>query len=362
MLLSQSSESSQGSPEQEPEVESKVHEGDEGKKVIEMNEPLNEDEKLIWQYLLTIMEDKRRAEHKNDNENDKNIDIEKEMQNMKLTFISEVFETSHGMTAKAFMINTLEDGKWVSQSVIDCWAAVLNYTEKKNNPKGKRRLRCYTTMIVTGIHAENEAATKKAFDTLKSHLKEVVECDNEMLKLKAVNIIIVLMIEKNHFYLICFDLDNKTVEVIDNVANSWFYKMISGTKIEDMGTQCKVKHYIVGYLKDVGHPKASQMADAKLTRKKLEWETTDNFNDCGVFAMRHMEMYGGSDVQFECGFSTRKDIQGTQLKNLRMKLATRVLLSESNVYRGHVLDRARETLHGMKDEEMQQMLNVESVK
>ncbi|KAJ0582211.1 hypothetical protein HanHA300_Chr04g0149721 [Helianthus annuus] len=63
---------------------------------------------------------------------------------------------------------------------------------------------------------------------------------------------------------------------------------------------------MVGYLKAVKHPSAARMAAATLTKKKLEWATNDKFNDCGVFAMRHMEMYKGSNVEFECGFSTRK--------------------------------------------------------
>ena len=46
-------------------------------------------------------------------------------------YSSTIFETSHGMTTRAFLINTLEDGQWISQNVIDCWAAILNYEEKK---------------------------------------------------------------------------------------------------------------------------------------------------------------------------------------------------------------------------------------
>ncbi|KAF5803459.1 hypothetical protein HanXRQr2_Chr06g0271561 [Helianthus annuus] len=85
---------------------------------------------------------------------------------------------------------------------------------------------------------------------------------------------------------------------------------------------CKVKNYMVGYLKAVEHPSAARMATATLTKKKLEWATSDNFNDCGVLVMRHMEMYIGSDVEFECDFSTRKNIQDMQLQNLRMNIAT----------------------------------------
>ncbi|KAM0007261.1 hypothetical protein Hdeb2414_s0146g00813411 [Helianthus debilis subsp. tardiflorus] len=104
------------------------------------------------------------------------------------------------------------------------------------------------------------------------------------------------------------------------------------------------------------------MVNANVTRNRLEWETTNNFNDCGVFAMRHMEMYKGGAISFECGFSTNKDIQKMRLKNLRMKIATKLLLSDENVYKGTVMELAKETIHGMKDERVQNMLNEESLK
>ncbi|MFS7920684.1 putative papain-like cysteine peptidase superfamily [Helianthus anomalus] len=240
--------------------------------------------------------------------------------------VNHIFETQHGLSTRAFLINTLEEGKWISQNVIDFWAALLNYTEKKENPVGKRRFWCYKTTIV-------------------------VERDNELLKLRDFNIIIIPMIAKKHIYLTCFDLDNATVEVVNNMYNSLgFYKMTSGMNFRYLGSSCKVVY--------VGHPMASRMVNTTATRKKLEWATTDNFNDCGVFAMRHMEMYKGSAVSFDCGFSTNKDTQKMQLKNLWMKIATK-LLSEANVYKGTVMELAKETVHGLKDERVQNMLKKE---
>ncbi|XP_035836989.1 uncharacterized protein LOC118484956 [Helianthus annuus] len=96
--------------------------------------------------------------------------------------------------------------------------------------------------------------------------------------------------------------------------------------------------------------------------KKLEWATSDNFNDCGVFAMRHVEMYKWSDVKFESGFSTRKDIQDMQLKNLRMKISTKLLLSEANMYKETVMELAKEKTRGLRDENMRKTLDKEAMK
>ncbi|MFS7962881.1 hypothetical protein Hanom_Chr08g00731721 [Helianthus anomalus] len=75
-----------------------------------------------------------------------------------------------------------------------------------------------------------------------------------------------------------------------------------------------------------------------------------------------MEVYKGSDVSFECGFSTNKAIQKMQLKNSRMKIATKLMLLDANVYKGNVMELAKETIHGMKDERVRKMLNEETLK
>ncbi|MFS7953462.1 hypothetical protein Hanom_Chr07g00618931 [Helianthus anomalus] len=83
--------------------------------------------------------------------------------------------------------------------------------------------------------------------------------------------------------MICFDLDNATVEVVDNMHDSLaYYKMTSikgigkGTSFRSLGRLLKwqacilyLKHYIVEYLKDVGHPTASRMVNAKCDEKEV---------------------------------------------------------------------------------------------
>ncbi|MFS8022163.1 hypothetical protein Hanom_Chr16g01436261 [Helianthus anomalus] len=137
------SQSSQSSPE--PDVDHI----DEGIREVDLNEPLNDDEKLIWQYLMTTIDDKQRAERKKDSEEDQVVDIAKETREVELTFTKNIFEASHGLTTRAYLINTLEEGKWISQNVIDCWAKLMNYNEMKINPLGKKWLCCYTMAIVS---------------------------------------------------------------------------------------------------------------------------------------------------------------------------------------------------------------------
>ncbi|KAF5811578.1 hypothetical protein HanRHA438_Chr04g0192781 [Helianthus annuus] len=92
MLLSQSS---QTSPESDTgtnvhasvkDTNVNVHVSGKDTNVVDMNEPLNDDEKTIWQYLLTTIDDKRRAEGKKCNVDDQEIDVEKETREVSLTF------------------------------------------------------------------------------------------------------------------------------------------------------------------------------------------------------------------------------------------------------------------------------------
>ncbi|KAL8207942.1 hypothetical protein R6Q57_007354 [Mikania cordata] len=60
-------------------------------------------------------------------------------------------------------------------------------------------------------------------------------------------------------------------------------------------TPYKVKHMFVRYLEKFQHVKADKLSMQKVTIIELEWATIGNIVDCGVFAMRHMEMFMGSN-------------------------------------------------------------------
>jgi len=52
----------------------------------------------------------------------------------------------------------------------------------------------------------------------------------------------------------------------------------------------------------VGHPKHEIVKNMKPVRMRMQWRTTDNVTDCGMFCMRHMETYFGQGDKWDCGF------------------------------------------------------------
>ncbi|KAJ0461947.1 hypothetical protein HanOQP8_Chr16g0632691 [Helianthus annuus] len=133
---------------------------DECEEVVPMNKPLDEKEKLLWNFVMIIgMEKKRMERKKKDDESGKGVydedgkgEVDTEEKNDKtgLSFMLKMFETQHGLHALGHTMNTLDFGKEISTNLIDCWAAMLNDKEKKMVASGKRQLFCYTSNFVSG--------------------------------------------------------------------------------------------------------------------------------------------------------------------------------------------------------------------
>ncbi|KAI7726800.1 hypothetical protein M8C21_004785 [Ambrosia artemisiifolia] len=183
-------------------LESDLEDDEMGIQEVNLNRPLEDEEKLLWQYLLTTVVDKERVDRKKDFNDNESIDIELEKKEVKMSFMKKIFETDYGLTTMTYLITSLREGKEVKSNVIDCRASILNFNERKLKTEGKRRLCCYATTI-PGFMLEMRQTKEKAFATVKSHLREV--------------------------------------EVIDSmVSNKGLYTMKVGTKFSDIGSPCKV--------------------------------------------------------------------------------------------------------------------------
>ncbi|KAM0036687.1 putative Ulp1 protease family catalytic domain, papain-like cysteine peptidase superfamily [Helianthus debilis subsp. tardiflorus] len=132
--------------------------------------------------------------------------------------------------------------------------------------------------------------------------------------------------EKNHFYLMCFDLKRTKTTLLDNVAP------LENEEKDDHdpydGRIRKTKQAFEGYLERISHPKAANMKATPINRLKMSWRTCFNGIDCGIFLMRHMETYMGEDAKdYHCGFVEEKTgLQQKQIEGLRRKYTTKMLV------------------------------------
>ncbi|GJX03807.1 uncharacterized mitochondrial protein-like protein [Tanacetum coccineum] len=104
-----------------------------------------------------------------------------------------------------------------------------------------------------------------------------------------------------------------------------------------------IKKLFARHLKQYGHIRHTQVARVKQTIPKLKWKTKENFHDCGIFTMLHMETFdGGPASNLDCGLPVESQLQRDMLRRLRFKFATKILLHEINVHAGKMLELAKE--------------------
>ncbi|KAK1429947.1 hypothetical protein QVD17_12308 [Tagetes erecta] len=150
------------------------------------------------------------------------------------------------------------------------------------------------------------------------------------------------IVEKGHYYLVCFDLKEGTIEILDNMEKS-FVGVADAKSFFKKDTAVKVKEIFFMYLYHVGHRGCQGIRLAKPVIKKLHWSTKSNVMDCGVFLMRHMETYMGSKVKnWRCGLDVEGTKQEVQINNLRLKYAYKILTSDVNIHNKSVVDVAKE--------------------
>ncbi|XP_076960427.1 uncharacterized protein LOC143636820 [Bidens hawaiensis] len=178
----------------------------------------------------------------------------------------------------------------------------------------------------------------KAF---KTNLLSVLNKDESKMGLREYDAVLFPIFEKNHFYVIAFDMRETGVYVFDNMVKT-VYGVRTSKNYANKSTPYKVIDIFGRYLTLVGHPKVKEiMRTWSPTRVELPWKTSSNVTDCAVFAMRHMECYRGGD-HVECDFSMEEDRKVEQINILRMKYIDRMLLSEVNNVRDGLLADARE--------------------
>ncbi|PWA49470.1 hypothetical protein CTI12_AA482120 [Artemisia annua] len=98
-----------------------------------------------------------------------------------------------------------------------------------------------------------------------------------------------------------------------------------------------VRQNFAAYMRAMNHVNAEAIDKAELRRPEFLWETDNRPNDCGIFAMRHMETYMGTPIVYwKSGFVAEGKKQVTQLGKLRRKYVTRLLLAECNTQKDRI--------------------------
>ncbi|KAL4561566.1 hypothetical protein LXL04_033735 [Taraxacum kok-saghyz] len=249
-----------------------------------------------------------------------------------LTMRSEkVFKTNMGNVLSRGMAETIHPRLWLHAYVIDAWAAILNHEEKMRSDSTKFRYFFDTTIVRDFLFDENIHFTKRC-ENFESIIKDTMKKDKDPATFKKVDLVFFTVHQKDHYYLISMNLKDPAIDVLD--------KRNSVAKISNAykGVPEELILLFCSYLRKVKHKSASQLENVEPQRLKMNWRTRGNYNDCGVFCMRHMETYmGDSSGNWSCGLHKESAKQQQEIDYLRLKYLTNILLSGINQLRDKII-------------------------
>ncbi|PWA88475.1 ulp1 protease family, C-terminal catalytic domain-containing protein [Artemisia annua] len=268
-----------------------------------------------------------------------------------------VFETDCGAVTIRDNMQTLAPTLKIEANVIDSFAAVLNYEEKKNNKGVRMKHYFHTAMISKNMIEGKMKSEKKQIEAFHESMESEFKKDETAMAMQHIEWAFFPIIAHHHYYLVVFNLFKGTSVIIDN--------SISGANYDSKYKHvCDLlKNLFSKHLERYKHPKASDVRDKKTTIMKLKWGTKNNEVDCGVFLMMHMENYNGETAtKWNLGFPTEEENQTMELIKMRVKYATKMLMHEVNKNRAMMSEKANQFAREYTDKDEKQQMIKENIK
>ncbi|MFS8007399.1 putative papain-like cysteine peptidase superfamily [Helianthus anomalus] len=104
----------------------------------------------------------------------------------------------------------------------------------------------------------------------KKNLLIVLERNADRLDLKSYDVVVIPILESHHYYLVCFDLREPSIEVIDNMRPKFAWvSMKDGNSFTSKGTPNKIKHIVCAYMRSVKHLSAQALSSETLSKKEI---------------------------------------------------------------------------------------------
>ncbi|KVH96438.1 Cation-transporting P-type ATPase [Cynara cardunculus var. scolymus] len=140
------------------------------------------------------------------------------------------------------------------------------------------------------------------YEVFKNNISCWTNNDRELISMRNLGMVFFPIVEDSLYYLIVFNLKRPSIIVID-------FKYRDGNIDEIYGHSTVVLEQI-----------------------RTRWQSHETSVDCGVIMMRNMETYFGVDGgKWESGLYKESTKQKRQLRDLRSKYCSKIILSEENI-------------------------------
>ncbi|GJV39750.1 ulp1 protease family, C-terminal catalytic domain-containing protein [Tanacetum coccineum] len=267
-----------------------------------------------------------------------------------------IFETKEGNATIRDYMQTLAPTLKIESNVIDTYCLVLNH-EQGVNSKGKKTKHFFHTGMITKDMFNWKMEDGKKYDEVKQYkafsdtMKNEFKKDDEVKKLKDLEMAFFPIIAHEHYYLVVFNFLKGTTVIIDNSKTPMSYEA-KYKKVCDV-----LKNMFSMHLKEVQHPRAKDVLNKKPTILRPKWGTEENNTDCGVFLMMHMENYNGENARnWNLEFPTEEEGNRYDIIKMRMRFAAKMLSHEINIHREEMSKQALEFADRNKEKKAREAL------
>nr|GMC74977.1 uncharacterized protein LOC109158392 [Ipomoea batatas] len=145
------------------------------------------------------------------------------------------------------------------------------------------------------------------------------------------------VLRHGHYFLICINVKASKLEIIDNKS------LVRGVTMKDKYGDCttllvtSLKEYIA-----LGSSALFWKVD-ELTEEVVDmnWKETENYIDCGLFVMRHMETYNGTLKKWNPGFRRKASLNEDFLLELRARYAATIIRWRANTLKNSVIKKTK---------------------
>ncbi|CAH1446730.1 unnamed protein product [Lactuca virosa] len=247
-----------------------------------------------------------------------------------------LFETNTGEIMHRHDFESMRPYHVIHHSVIDSWAAVLNYEEQKSKSKPYRLF--FNTKIMSSDLLDESKSFDERFLTFETRVDRFLSNFKANVDFNDLKLVVFPILNGDQMYGVVFNLTYPQVHIIDNIETK--------SLEETYGmTPTSLKLYFIRYLEKTTFivNKIKGLRSTTMKMMKIDCNTKKLTTESGTLLMRHMEKYCGEkqgkwNVEMEKG----SDVQDVQFVKLCALYSVKIATHEINNHKERVIKEAIE--------------------
>ncbi|KVI07904.1 hypothetical protein Ccrd_013731, partial [Cynara cardunculus var. scolymus] len=240
--------------------------------------------------------------------------------------------TPNGRTLTRKAMQSLASQSVVCRDVLDGWLTVLNREERLRSHDSSRRYFYPTDVSMNRIIRDRYLDVHQRYESFKNNVSSYTINDKGLISMHNIDLIFFPIVEDTFYYMVVFDLKHPSIVIIDSTDRDVTVDDIYGS------STVSLQDMMIMHLLREGHEAGKIYAEMDQEQIRIRWQSRESSVDYSVMLMRHMETYFGCDGgKWDCGFYKESTKQKRQLKGLRTKYCSILLLSEKNIRKSAII-------------------------